>query len=142
MAAGWILLIFIVGSSIWVLRDASSVGARKGVLGGGFLDRGVASWFLACLFLWIIAFPCYLAARRKLVAARVATSGDGGVSPQAAQQISTPPHYSADGHHWWDGQQWVAVCPPPYKGGSFEASLSASRPRRSTNGLSGHSSAH
>jgi hypothetical protein len=65
-----VVLIVVAATSIWVFVDARQLGAKRGVLGGGFLDSSAGAWFIGCLLLWIIAFPCYLAARPKLVAAR------------------------------------------------------------------------
>jgi hypothetical protein len=52
-----------LGSSTWVLIDAKQLGAKRGRLGGGFLDMGYWGWFFACLLLWILAFPFYLIKR-------------------------------------------------------------------------------
>jgi hypothetical protein len=27
--------------------------------------------------------------------------------------MSPPPHFSKDGRWWWNGEQWIAVPPPP-----------------------------
>jgi hypothetical protein len=112
---GFIFLLGIVGSSIWVAIDASKLGARRGALGGGMLDMGVASWTICCLIVWIVSFPCYLVARSKLIELRkVSVYG----APQLyTQPVYAPPQYSPDGRWWWTGQQWVAVqAPPPYVG--------------------------
>jgi hypothetical protein len=50
-------------TTLWVLIDANTLKVRKGRLGGGFFDMGVAGWFFSCLLLWIVAFPAYLAKR-------------------------------------------------------------------------------
>jgi hypothetical protein len=55
----WIL---VVATSIWVLFDAKSIGVKKGLV-KGIANMGPVTWFIACLFLWIIAFPLYLAKR-------------------------------------------------------------------------------
>ena len=60
----------VIGCAVWVAVDASRLGARRGRLGGGTLDMGPVSWFFATLLIWLIAFPCYLINRPKLVAAR------------------------------------------------------------------------
>lgn len=62
------LLTFAVlfASSFWVLYDAKAIGVQKGQL-KGLCDLGPWTWFFACLFLWIIAFPLYLAKRRQLL---------------------------------------------------------------------------
>jgi len=59
-----VVFIAIIGSSIWTLFDAKSIGIRKGQV-KGIADMGAGSWFVACLLLWIIAFPLYLAKRSE-----------------------------------------------------------------------------
>jgi hypothetical protein len=63
-----LLWVVVIGTSIWVAIDASSLGARRGALGGGPFDMGVAAWFLVCLLMWVIGFPAYLATRSRYVA--------------------------------------------------------------------------
>src|SRR5487761_1930575 len=60
-----LMFLVVIGTTIWVGIDASNLGMRHGRLGGGFLDMGPAGWVFACLLFWIIAFPCYLAARSR-----------------------------------------------------------------------------
>jgi len=59
-----ILLLMVVGTSIWVVSDAKAIGVQKGQV-KGFLDLGPWGWFFVCLFLWIVGFPAYLAMRGK-----------------------------------------------------------------------------
>ena len=54
----------VIGSSIWVVADAKSIGVRKGQIKGLF-DMGPWGWFLICLLLWIIGFPIYLVKRSE-----------------------------------------------------------------------------
>ncbi|GAB3249138.1 hypothetical protein [Kineosporia babensis] len=56
-----------LGTAVWAGIDSSRLGARRGRLGGGFLDMGPAAWFFALFLFWIIGFPCYLVARTRLV---------------------------------------------------------------------------
>ena len=65
---GNLILIFILGTSIWVLIDAKNIGARKGLV-TGMANMGPWTWFIGCLLLWIVAFPLYLVKRGKLKAA-------------------------------------------------------------------------
>lgn len=67
-------------TAICVAVDASRLGAKRGALGGGMLDMGPAGWFFACLLLWIVALPCYLAARPRLV--------------RRAHVLATHPHFA------------------------------------------------
>ena len=67
-------LIIVIATSIWVLIDAKTLGVKKGQI-QGMGDMGPWSWFFACLFLWIIGFPFYLAKRpeyKKIMGARPA----------------------------------------------------------------------
>jgi hypothetical protein len=57
-----LFMIFVVASSIWVLVDAKTIGVKKGQI-GGLGNIGPWGWFFACLFLWIVGFPFYLAKR-------------------------------------------------------------------------------
>ena len=60
-----ILVLFVViGSSIWVLIDAKSIGVKKGQI-KGMTDMGPLGWFFVVLGLWIIGFPAYLLKREE-----------------------------------------------------------------------------
>ncbi len=59
----WSFLV-VIGTSIWVLADAKTIGVKKGQI-SGFTDLGALGWFFACLLLWIVAFPFYLAKRSE-----------------------------------------------------------------------------
>jgi hypothetical protein len=96
----YLIWLVVIGSSIWVAADASSIGARKGLV-PGFFNMGVAGWFFACLLLWIVAFPGYLATRNKIKAAAQWGPGAGG--------------YQAYGAPQWQAQwqpQWRSPEPP------------------------------
>lgn len=66
VTAGLIVLV-IVGTTVWVYADAKQIGVRPGML-SGTLDAGPVGWAVACLLLWIVFFPLYLATRPKYVA--------------------------------------------------------------------------
>ena len=59
-----IIILMVIGTSIWVLIDAKSIGVKKGVV-SGMANMGPVAWFFSCLFLWIVAFPFYLAKRNE-----------------------------------------------------------------------------
>ena len=61
---GYLLFLVVIGSSIWVVADAKSIGIRKGQI-KGFSDLGPWGWFFACLLLWIVGFPLYLVQRSE-----------------------------------------------------------------------------
>lgn len=56
--------VIVIGSAIWVLIDAKSIGVKKGVV-PGMGNMGPWAWFFVVLFLWIIGFPMYLYYRGK-----------------------------------------------------------------------------
>jgi len=57
-----IIGLIVLGTSIWVLVDAKSIGVKKGQI-KGMGNMGPWAWFFVCLLLWIIGFPFYLAKR-------------------------------------------------------------------------------
>lgn len=59
-----IIMLVILGTSIWVFFDARAIGVRKGQV-KGLANMGPWGWFFVCLLLWIIGFPAYLATRGK-----------------------------------------------------------------------------
>jgi hypothetical protein len=48
-----IVLLLVIGTSIWVGIDAGNLGMRRGRVGGGMLDMSVAAWVVCCLLVWI-----------------------------------------------------------------------------------------
>ena len=60
-----LVFIVVIGTSIWVLVDAKTIGVKKGQL-KGLADLGPWGWFFVCLLLWIVGFPFYLAKRPEL----------------------------------------------------------------------------
>ena len=69
-----LVLLIVIGTSIWVAVAASSLGVGKGLVSGA-ADMGPMGWLCACLLLWIVAFPMYLAKRPRLIAASQALQG-------------------------------------------------------------------
>ena len=61
---GGLIWLVIIGTSIWVLVDAKSIGVKKGQI-KGLGDLGPWGWFFVCLLLWIVGFPFYLAKRSE-----------------------------------------------------------------------------
>ena len=59
-----IIVLVVLGTSIWVFFDARAIGVKKGMV-KGLADMGPWGWFIVCLLLWIIGFPAYLAMRGK-----------------------------------------------------------------------------
>lgn len=56
------ILLVVIGTSLWVLVDANTIGVKKGQI-TGMGNMGPWGWFFVCLLLWIIGFPFYLAKR-------------------------------------------------------------------------------
>jgi len=63
-----LMLLVVVGTSIWVFFDARAIGVKKGQV-KGLADMGPTGWFFVTLLLWIIGFPLYLANRSAFKAA-------------------------------------------------------------------------
>jgi hypothetical protein len=61
---GFIVWLLVIGSSIWVVVDAKSIGVKRGQI-KGIGNIGPWGWFVACLLLWILAFPLYLSKRSE-----------------------------------------------------------------------------
>jgi hypothetical protein len=105
----------VIGTSIWVLVDASNLGVRSGALGGGFVDIGVVGWFVCCLLLWIVAFPAYLITRPRYAAIRraavVGPLGHGHVSMGGINVVPGQPSLTQDGAITW------AATPRPHPSG-------------------------
>jgi hypothetical protein len=61
-----LIFLVIIGTSIWVLIDAKSIGVKKGQI-GGMWNLGPWGWFFVCLLLWIIGFPFYKRSEYKRI---------------------------------------------------------------------------
>ncbi|MEB3148163.1 MAG: hypothetical protein VKL60_03980, partial [Sphaerospermopsis sp.] len=62
-----LILLIVIGTTIWVGLDAYKLGIKAGQLGGGLLDMGIPGWVLGCLLLWIVFFPAYLVKRSEYI---------------------------------------------------------------------------
>lgn len=63
-----VLYVFAFASTLWMFFESRSFGYRKADL-KGLAAMGPWGWLFAGLFLWVVAFPLYLASRSKLRAA-------------------------------------------------------------------------
>jgi hypothetical protein len=101
-----LLYLVVIGTSIWVAVDASSIGARSGLV-KGFAGMGPAGWFFCCLLLWIVGFPLYLAKRSEIRAAAVASrvaAGSGSQLPNNPIAPSRSPNSIVEGQQvYWEG---------------------------------------
>ena len=59
-------LAFVIGSSIWVAKDAKAnrITLNKEPYSA---NNGAAAWFFSCLLLWIASFPYYLIRRSAVL---------------------------------------------------------------------------
>jgi len=61
-----LLLLVVLATDVWVYQDSGSRlsrGEPVTVTFGPFRLENPTVWFVACLLLWILAFPLYLVAR-------------------------------------------------------------------------------
>jgi len=79
-----IIWIVILGTSIWVLIDAKTIGVKKGQI-QGMGNMGAWAWFFVCLLLWIVGFPFYLAKRGEFK--RVNSEQSSSISNDSISQI-------------------------------------------------------
>ncbi len=68
----WIT-IWVFGSSGWVYADAKNLGVKRGQV-KGLANMSPMSWFVACVLLWVVAFPFYLIKHSALKRANGAQS--------------------------------------------------------------------
>lgn len=87
IAAGRLIVLL---CAIAVAIDASRLGAKRGRLGGGFLDMGPVAWFFATWLLFVIAFPCYMVARPRLVAANQIAARQNSILPNSFSRQGIP----------------------------------------------------
>jgi hypothetical protein len=79
-----IIFLIVIGTSIWVVVDAKTIGVKKGQI-KGMGDMGPWTWFFACLLLWIVGFPFYLAKRGEFK--RVNSGQSASVNNDSLSQI-------------------------------------------------------
>jgi hypothetical protein len=79
-----IIYLIVIGTSIWVVVDAKTIGVKKGQI-KGMGNMGPWAWFIVCLFLWIVGFPFYLAKRGEFK--RVNSGQSNSVRDDSLSQI-------------------------------------------------------
>jgi len=79
-----IIFLIVIGTSIWVVVDAKTIGVKKGQI-KGMGDMGPWTWFFACLLFWIVCFPFYLAKRGEFK--RVNSGQSNSVNNDSLSQI-------------------------------------------------------
>ena len=89
-----LLVVVVIGSSIWVAADAS---------GREWENTNAFGWFLGCVLLWIVFFPVYLARRQRApLKPRTAVRGRERRHPG---WYDDP--YGEASERYWDGKQWT-----------------------------------
>ena len=81
-----IMIVLVLGTSIWAAIDASKIGAGKVASNNWSVNTSPVQWFFLCVLLWIVFFPLYLVKRsgiRKAVIASQGTRQPGSVLPAA-----------------------------------------------------------
>lgn len=81
--------IVVIATSIWVLIDAKTIGIKKGQI-HGMGSLGPWGWFFACLLLWIVGFPFYLAKRSEFKRINMGLQ-------QESQPVAVTPNQSKKG---------------------------------------------
>lgn len=120
-----LLVLVVIGTSIWVGVDASALHRQLGHEKVG--KTGTGSWVVACFGIWIIAFPYYLVKRseaKEQIALRRRpwpSEPRAGLPPPPLWPVPTvprpPPPPTPPGWHpdpygrgrlrWWDGERWT-----------------------------------
>jgi hypothetical protein len=62
-------LLVAIATTIWVYRDAKSIGMGEGESGKGrdFLDMAPGAWAICCFMGWFFVLPLYLARRYHFI---------------------------------------------------------------------------
>jgi hypothetical protein len=87
---GNLVLLVIVGSTIWVGIDASGRDWT-----GNKFAKSTAQWVIGSLFLWIVAFPAYLVYRGRVPQKRSAYPAPAPVAWTPPAASVPPPQVSA-----------------------------------------------
>lgn len=77
-----LVVLVVLGTSIWVYFDAKIIGVRK-TEEESFLNMGPLGWMLGSMLLWIVVFPLYLGRRPGLIR-KFRTSSDQLLPPPAS----------------------------------------------------------
>jgi len=103
-AAGLIVgLAFVIGSSVWVAKDAKAnrITLNKEPYSA---NNGAAAWFFSCLLLWIASFPYYLIRRSAVLRERRGNTGSSTAStpnvvslPDAEEELRKLARLKQDG---------------------------------------------
>jgi hypothetical protein len=82
VSLGLLILLVVVGTTVWVGVDAS----KRDWSGSG---GGAATWVVGCILLWIVVFPIYLVKRGK-APLKDAPSGSAKLSPPGSTYRECP----------------------------------------------------
>ncbi|MFZ4574222.1 MAG: hypothetical protein ACOYN0_07475 [Phycisphaerales bacterium] len=96
-----VVVLVVLGSSIWVLIDAQKLGLKREQ--AGLLSNSPVGWFVGCIGVWIVAFPLYLVARSRAIAQRTQGAPNASVGETAEfasrSAVVSVPH-QAGGPTW------------------------------------------
>ncbi len=109
------MLLVVIGTSLWVLIDAKSIGVRKGQI-KGLGDMGPWGWFWGCLLLWIIGFPLYLVKRGEFKRVNAGAS---------MPPLQSPPEPSSSGHA---APRYCSACGAPQRDPNGRFCVGCGRP--------------
>lgn len=103
MPAFELMLLLVLGTTIWVCADSRAIQGRTGMKVGG---TGTFMWGFAMLAFWILVFPYYLAKRST-------TNHPPAGPPRAPSSVEATKvgwHPDPLGRHqlrFWDGHRWT-----------------------------------
>lgn len=102
-------IVVIGGTSWWVYLDAKYIGVKKGLIPGLF-DLSPLTWAVACLGLWIIAFPAYIIIRPQLKTAVARQQGKAiDTSDDGQTGLNTAAKYIAVGWTFFSVAMLITV---------------------------------
>jgi hypothetical protein len=107
-----LVLLVVVGTSIWVGADAS----RRDWHGDSFANSAT-KWVIGSLLLWIVVFPVYLAKRNR-APLKGTRQAPGGRSPLVSAPTAPPAGWYRDPNdpallRYWTGSGWTAQTAKP-----------------------------
>jgi hypothetical protein len=85
------MAILVIGTTIWATFDARANQVSTSGSQPYSFNTGALAWFVGCLLLWIVVFPCYLVRRSHTLQERATPRQVAATPPAiAASQTSGP----------------------------------------------------